>query len=110
MAIAFRCPSCGSKISIEEIYGGKTANCPACWDRIPVPLCSTVHKQRSTSRPKDPLDASLPVLIVHGLKLGIRQHSPYFLAGLLLVLFLLFFCCGGAGVLQSLLGLNGEQN
>jgi hypothetical protein len=47
---------------------------------------------------------SLPRLIVQALKLGIKQHSRYFLAGVLLLALLVFLSCGGAGALQSLLG------
>jgi hypothetical protein len=51
---------------------------------------------------------SLPRLIVQALKLGIKQHSRYFLAGVLLLALLVFLSCGGAGALQSLLGPNKD--
>src|SRR5436309_231363 len=109
MAIHFRCPKCASKMSVEEIHAGKTANCPTCWDSVRIPSCSALHGHGS-AHPDDPLDAPLPRLIVQALKLGIRQHSRYFMAGLLLLVFSLFFFCGGVGALRRLFRPRSDES
>jgi len=108
MAIHFRCPNCGSKMSVEEIHAGKTANCPACWDPVRVPSCSALHGHVA-AHPDDLLDASLPRLMVHAIKLGIWQHSRYFMAGLFLLVFFLLFVCGGVAGIQRLFRPSSDE-
>lgn len=35
--IEFKCPTCGKYLKLPHSYAGKTAQCPGCLDRVPVP-------------------------------------------------------------------------
>src|SRR5262245_22934141 len=104
MAIQFRCPNCGSKISVEEIHAGEMMNCQACWDPVRVPSSPSLHAYRSKAHAddkfaRDPLAQPLPRMIVQALKLGLQEHSRYFFAGIFLLFLVVFLSCGGVGVL-----------
>jgi hypothetical protein len=95
MAIYLRCPTCGSHISVDEKYVGKTASCPTCSDPVRVPFQSRLHPlsvdRDSNGKPGTALEQTpMPQLIAQALKLAVRQHSLYFVAGLLLIIFLMF--------------------
>jgi len=109
MAINFRCPNCGSKISVKEEYAGKTTNCPACWDSVRVSSNSALRPRGSSGQPGDPIateqmDMPLPRLITLALSLAIKKHSRYFIAGVLVLFIMMFLAFGGVGALQSLWG------
>jgi len=108
VAIHLRCPKCGSSIHVEEQYAGRLANCPVCWDPVHVPsspiresvVCGD-SKHRHTT---DELSEPIPRLIAHALVSAMRQHSRYFVAGLLLFLGVSFVCCGGLGAVRNYFG------
>jgi hypothetical protein len=89
------------------MHAGQSVNCPACWDPVKAPS-TALHSHESRAKAEfesaaDPLDTPLPRLILEALKGGMRQHSRYFFAGLLLVFLLLFVGCGGVGVIRNLI-------
>src|SRR5262249_12859659 len=91
-----------------EMYAGHSVNCPACWDPVKAPSTSALHshdpKGSSDGESRlDPLETPLPTLILQALKDGMRHHSRYFFAGLLLLFLLLFVGCGGVGVVRNLI-------
>jgi hypothetical protein len=109
MAIHFRCSECGSNIQVHDERAGEWANCPSCWDPVRVPSVSFSESMPwGDSHPRseaDDLMEPMPRLVMQALKSGARQHSRYFIAGLLVFLGLMAVSCGGVvGAIRSFLG------
>jgi hypothetical protein len=105
MAIHLRCPNCGSRIEVSDEYAGRRANCPACWDPVRVPYVSILEsappgdgQHPPSPKPLEPVSG----LVFDALKSSIRHPSRPFIAGVAIILGLMFVFCGGLGTIKSL--------
>lgn len=56
MTIAFRCPSCKSKIRVKDASAGKTGRCPSCESKIKIPSPTAAVRPPTTPRQEKPID------------------------------------------------------
>jgi hypothetical protein len=118
MAIHFRCPTCGSKIRVKVRFAGRSANCPACGDaiRIPTPPRSGPQSDEAKDSPPDAgahHDEIAPEIVIESFLESIRPGGRWFTRALLASsLFLatsMFLCCGGCGLIRSLIGIDQSE-